>query len=56
MLNINEVLDKLQERFINKLPTTDITNFELGKLVGHQEVVEYIFYMIEQDNYKKNKK
>jgi hypothetical protein len=56
MLNIKEVLDKLEERFINKLPTTDVTSFELGKLVGNQEVVEFIFSIIEQDKYKKSKK
>lgn len=53
MLHINEILEKIEERFINKLPTKEVTSFELGKMVGNQEVVAYILSIIEQDNYKK---
>ena len=53
MLNINELINKLQERFNNQLPTKEVNSFELGKLIGNQEVVSYILTVIEQDNYKK---
>ena len=53
MLNINEILNKLQERFNNQLPTKEINSFELGKLIGNQEVIHYILTVVEQDNYKK---
>jgi len=56
MLNINEILNKLQERFNNQLPTKEVNSFELGKLIGNQEVVSYLLTIIEQDNYKKLKK
>lgn len=56
MLNINEILNKLQERFNNQLPTKEVNNFELGKLIGNQEVISYLLTIIEQDNYKKIKK
>ena len=53
MLNINELINKLQERFNNQLPTKEINSFELGKLIGNQEVIHYILTVVEQDNYKK---
>jgi len=53
MLNINEILNKLQERFNNQLPTKEVNSFELGKLIGNQEVIHYILTVLEQDNYKK---
>lgn len=53
MLNINEILNKLQERFNNQLPTKEVNSFELGKLIGNQEVIHYILTVVEQDNYKK---
>ena len=56
MLNINELINKLQERFNNQLPTKEVNSFELGKLIGNQEVLSYILTVVEQDNYKKIKK
>lgn len=56
MLNINELINKLQVRFNDQLPTKEVNSFELGKLIGNQEVVSYIITIIEQDNYKKLKK
>lgn len=56
MLNINELINKLQERFNNQLPTKEVNSFELGKLIGNQEVISYLLTIIEQDNYKKIKK
>lgn len=53
MLNINELINKLQERFNNQLPTKEVNSFELGKLIGNQEVIHYIITVVEQDNYKK---
>ena len=53
MLNINELINKLQERFNNQLPTKEVNSFELGKLIGNQEVISYILTVVEQDNYKK---
>ena len=53
MLNINELINKLQERFNNQLPTKEVNSFELGKLIGNQEVIHYILTIVEQDNYKK---
>lgn len=56
MLNINELINKLQERFNNQLPTKEVNSFELGKLIGNQEVIHYILTVVEQDNYKKSNK
>lgn len=53
MLNINELINKLQERFNNQLPTKEVNSFELGKLIGNQEVIHYILTVVEQDNYKR---
>ena len=53
MLNINELINKLQERFNNQLPTKEVNSFELGKLIGNQEVIHYILTVLEQDIYKK---
>lgn len=53
MLNINELINKLQERFNNQLPTKEVSSFKLGKLIGNQEVIHYIITVLEQDNYKK---
>lgn len=49
------VLDKLEERFPNTLPT-DTKDIDLSRLVGNQEVVLFIYnYMDQQDRNNKKK-
>ena len=36
----DELIRKLQEDFPNQLPKNEVSAFELGKRVGHQEVIE----------------
>ena len=36
------LLQKIQERFPNQLPKTEVSTYELGTLVGQQEVIEFI--------------
>ncbi len=42
----DELIRELKKDFPNKLPKAEITPFELGKLIGHQEVIEKL--IIEQ--------
>lgn len=36
----NELIECLQRDFPDKIPRKQLSEFELGKLVGHQEVVD----------------
>lgn len=36
----DELIRKLQDDFPNELPRTEISAFELGKRIGHQEVID----------------
>jgi hypothetical protein len=36
------ILEILKEAFPNKLPSKRVNDFELGVLLGHQEVIEYL--------------
>lgn len=40
---IDVYLDNLELKFPNKLPLKELTAFEQGKLVGHQEVITHIY-------------
>ena len=40
--NIDIIINILEEKFKNELPMSSKTEFELGKLVGNQEVVKYL--------------
>ena len=58
MLTVERVLELLEDRFKNELPTTTITMEELNKKIGNQEVIVYIKAIMEQDDYnnRKNKR
>jgi hypothetical protein len=36
-----DLIDYLEHKWPNKLPTTELAGFELGKLVGIQEVISH---------------
>lgn len=35
-------MQKLEERFPNRLPKKEISSYELGSLVGQQDVIDYL--------------
>lgn len=39
---LEKLLEDLESRFPNKLPTKEISSYELGKLIGIQEVIVYV--------------
>jgi hypothetical protein len=47
----DELINCLQRDFPNKLPTTNIDNFELGRLVGQQDILEKL---LAEKNYNEN--
>lgn len=47
----DELINCLQRDFPNKLPTTSIDNFELGRLVGQQDILEKL---LAEKNYNEN--
>lgn len=44
---LEELLDNLVKRYPNRLPTKEVTSYELGTLVGNQEIIKYIANYIE---------
>lgn len=47
----NELIKCLQSDFPDKLPREHLSDFELGKLVGHQELIEKL---IAEKDYNEN--
>lgn len=47
----NELIKCLQDDFPDKLPREHLSDFELGKLVGHQELIEKL---IAEKDYNEN--
>lgn len=54
--NIDTIIKLLEDRFENKLPMSSKTEFELGKLVGNQEVVEFLKEVKARQEYNSKKK
>lgn len=50
---LEELLDNLITRYPNRLPTKEVSSYELGILVGNQEILKYIASYIESK--QKNK-
>ena len=46
------LLEKLKLRYPNTLPTDFIDSFEYGKLLGQQEVILYIYTLLEDTSPK----
>lgn len=46
---LEKISDKLVERFPNRLPTKEISSYELGVLVGQQEVLKQFFALLEKE-------
>lgn len=47
--DIEKLIEKLIERYPNRLPTTDISSYELGKLVGQQDVIKHLVSLLEKE-------
>jgi hypothetical protein len=47
----DELIKCLKDSFPNELPTGNLDSFELGKLIGHQEVIEK---MVAEKDYNEN--
>ena len=46
---LHEVIDRLLERYPNKLPTKELTSFELGREVCKQDVIKFLIDIYEKD-------
>lgn len=46
---LHEVIDRLLERYPNKLPTKELTSFELGREVGKQDVIKFLIELYDKD-------
>jgi len=44
------LLEKLKLRYPNQLPTESIDSFEYGKLLGQQEVILYIYTILDSND------
>lgn len=44
---LERILDDLDIKYPNQLPTKEISSFELGRLIGIQEVIKYIHNDVE---------
>ncbi len=53
---LEELLDKIKEKYPNTLPKGDITIRELGILQGQQQVVKQLADLIEASAYKTKKR
>ena len=48
--NVEELIEELEKYYSPELPDKEISSFELGKLVGHRDVVRYLKKMVEYHN------
>ena len=53
-MEIEQLVKQLKNRYPDKLPTTEVTSYELGVLSGNIEVVQFIQSIIDKENYKAN--
>lgn len=42
MFKIEDIIDRILGRYNNILPKKEVSSFELGKLIGHQEVIQFL--------------
>lgn len=52
MYNLEELVEQLLVRFNNMLPTKEISSYELGVLIGQQQVIKHILAMSKIKNTK----
>lgn len=43
---LEELLEMLKVKYPDKLPSKELTNYELGKLIGQQEVIKYLYSVL----------
>ena len=53
VVNIDKVIDDCLEKYPNRLPDKEITPYELGILIGQQEVVKFLTELKERDELNK---
>ena len=59
MININNIdiiIKEISSKFPDKLPRSSKSDFELGKLVGHQEVIDFLSEMKQRQEIVAKKK
>lgn len=39
---LKDIINRVEEKYNNKLPSKEVSSFELGKLIGQQEVVNFL--------------
>lgn len=47
--DINKLIEQLIERYPNRLPTTDLSSYDLGRLVGQQDVIKHLVSVLEKE-------
>ena len=47
LLDVNVILDKLVERYPNKLPSKEVNINDVYKLQGQQEVINYLTTLVD---------
>lgn len=55
-INIEELLTTIESKYKNILPSNKVDEFELGRLVGQQDVIKEIYKTIEYINHNNSKK
>lgn len=55
MVTVKILLEVLEERYKDKLPTDKVDDYDLGRLIGQQDVVRYILQVLDKDEYDKKK-
>ena len=43
---LEELLEMLKTKYPDRLPNKEVTNYELGKLIGQQEVIKYLLSIL----------
>ena len=46
---LHDIIDRLLIKFPNRLPTKELTSFELGREVGKQDVIKLLIELYEKD-------
>ena len=55
VININELLEELEDRYKDRLPTGRIDEYNIARLIGQQDVIKYIYQYIDYKEHKDKK-
>ena len=52
MITVNKLLEQLEDKYPNQLPTSVVDMTTITTMMGQQEVISYIINLIEEDEYR----